>query len=575
MEWLSARGLHTALDWAWSSQERANALLNQLRDRQGQLNQTLVALTEATRRLQHTGHELALARLRAEEARQLKEQFAANISHELRTPLNLILGFSEMMYLTPDVYGHMQWPSTLRRDVQQIYQSSRQLLDLVNDVLDLARVDAVEMPVRKEWCDLGAIISEAVNTAQDLLRGRDVVLRADLPLSFPLLSIDPTRIRQVLLNLLNNAARFTFHGSITVSAEVSEREVIVTVADTGVGIPAAKLGHIFDEFYQVDMSLRRPQRGAGLGLAISKRFVELHGGRIWAESEVGKGSRFHFTLPLTAAAAVGQIQSTPPLVPVNRPDEHVVIVVDADPAIGAMLSRYLKGHQVLQAPGIDQARRLLAEHHPRALLLNLPPDDPAWADARQVATEALPADLPLLLTSLPSQAWLAAEAEVHDCLAKPISRDQLLGSLAELGDVRDVLVVDDDVGFCQMVTRFLENDNATYKVRWACTAEEALATILEAPPEAIILDLAMPEMDGFQFLKALRARPAADPIPVLIVTGAGYGQGLIAQRGSLVSISRRQGFRTAQMIHYLQAILDATEEYPIGSGPVPAATAGG
>ena len=292
MGWLSSRGLYTVLDWAWSSQQRANQLLEELRDRRGELNRTLVALTEANRRLKRTGRELALARQRADEARRLKEQFAANISHELRTPLNLILGFSEMMYLSPDVYGEMEWPSTLRRDVHQIYRSSRQLMDLINDVLDLSRIDAVRMPIHSEPSDLAEIIREAVETASDLFRGRVLDVRVEMPPELPPLNLDRTRIRQVLLNLLNNAARFTQHGHIIVSAERNEREVVVSVADTGVGIPAEELPAIFEEFHQVDMSLRRRQEGAGLGLAISKRFVELHNGRIWAESQAGEGSTF-------------------------------------------------------------------------------------------------------------------------------------------------------------------------------------------------------------------------------------------------------------------------------------------
>ncbi|MCC7354203.1 MAG: HAMP domain-containing histidine kinase, partial [Anaerolineae bacterium] len=298
VQWVSSKGLYVALAWAWNSEERASGLLEELRLQHEELKRTVVALTETTHRLERTGYELAVARLRAEEARQMKEQFAANISHELRTPLNLIMGFSEMIYLTPDVYGRMKWPTTLKQDVLQIYQSSRQLLDLINDVIDLARIDRVQMPLRAEKADLLATIQEAMSTIGGLMRGREAKLEADLPASLPTLSFDRTRIRQVLLNLLSNAARFTEKGSITVAVEVKERECVVSVADSGIGIPPEELPRIFDEFHQVDRSLRRRREGAGLGLAISRRFVELHGGRIWAESEVGKGSTFYFSLPL-------------------------------------------------------------------------------------------------------------------------------------------------------------------------------------------------------------------------------------------------------------------------------------
>ena len=572
-EWLSARGLYTALQWAWNSQQRANRLLEQLRGQQGRLNQTVVALTEATRRLQHTGHELVVARLRAEEARQLKEQFAANISHELRTPLNLILGFSEMMYLTPDVYGKMTWPVTLRRDVQQVYQSSRQLLDLVNDVLDLARVDAAELPVQKEPSDLRQVVREAVETARDLVRGRDLEISAQLPPAIPLLSLDRTRIRQVLLNLLNNAIRFTPRGAITVGVQSDGREVVVSVADAGVGIPPEQLGRIFEEFYQVDMSLRRPSGGAGLGLAISKRFVELHGGRIWAESEVGKGSTFHFSLPLTAESAVAPLLPGRAVEPQESEERPTLLLVDRDPGVGAVLARYLTQHNIRQVESLEQARRLLDDWHPSAVLLNLPPDDEAWHAVRRQALSLLPPDLPLLLCSLPSQTWLALETRVHGCLEKPIAREQLLASLEGLNGARDILVIDDDVGFCQLVIRFLESESGRYTVRWACDGKEALAQIRERAPQAILLDLAMPVMDGFQFLEALRSVEGASAIPVLLVTGAGYSHDMLAERGSTVAIAQRPGFRATQVIHYLQALLEARGVRPGGGAPVPARAA--
>ncbi|MGC8787446.1 MAG: sensor histidine kinase, partial [Anaerolineae bacterium] len=195
----------------------------------------------------------------------MKEQFAANISHELRTPLSLILGFSEVMYFSPDIYGDMVWPPTLRHDVRQIYQNSRRLLDLVNDVLDLSRLDTDQMPICKELSDLGTVIREAIETVAPAIQNGKRGLHAEIPSGLPLLAFDRTRIRQVLINLLNNAARFTDQGSVTVAVNPGDQEIVVSVADTGSGIPEEELGKIFDEFYQVDMSIRRRREGAGLG----------------------------------------------------------------------------------------------------------------------------------------------------------------------------------------------------------------------------------------------------------------------------------------------------------------------
>ena len=574
--WLSSRGLYTVLNWAWSSQRRANQLLDELRDRRGELNRTLVALTEANRRLKRTSHELALARQRAEEARRLKEQFAANISHELRTPLNLILGFSEMMYLSPDVYGEMEWPPTLRRDVHQVYRSSRQLLDLINDVLDLSRIDAVPMPIHREPSDLREIIHEAVETASDLFRGRALDLRVEMPAELPTLNLDRTRIRQVLLNLLNNAARFTERGHIIVSVERNEREVVVSVSDTGVGIPPDELSMIFEEFHQVDMSLRRGQEGAGLGLAISKRFVELHEGRIWAESQVGQGSTFYFSLPLPEVEfSVGRLRPGRPTEPPRNPYQPSLVLVDEDPAVATLLERYLRGYQVLRMEELDggKTRELIEEWHPQALILNLQPGTKSWEAMREEALRIAPPRVPILLCSLPSQKWREQETNVQGWLAKPLYREQLLEVLDRGDGAREVLVVDDDRGFVQLVKRILEASDGKYEVRWAYEGEEALARIQEKRPDLLLLDLIMPGMDGFQLLEELQSDEELRGIPVVIVTAASYGEDAVAQRGSMIGLARGRGFDTKEVIECLQALLDVIEPQYAGADSVPGPSA--
>ncbi|MDI7275375.1 MAG: hybrid sensor histidine kinase/response regulator [Anaerolineae bacterium] len=566
LHWLSSRGLHTALQWALNSEQRATRLLEELRDRQGRLNQTLAALTEATRRLQRTGYELAVARMRAEEARRLKEQLAANISHELRTPLNLVLGFSEVMYLSPQVYGDMEWPSALRRDVRQIYQSSRQLLDLVNDIIDLARVDRLQMPVHKEPCDLEEVIREAVDTIADLARRRELELRADIREPLPVLTFDRTRIRQVLLNLLNNAVRFTDRGSVTVTATAAEREVTVSVSDTGVGIPADKLARVFDEFYQVGASLGRPGDGTGLGLAISKRFVELHGGRIWAESQEGKGSCFHFTLPVSESASARGLLAGRTPDPQPGGYEPSVVVVDSDPSVAALLSRYLQGYRVVQAEGLAQVEDLVARWHPRALLLN-GAGAGVWERAHAAAAR-LPSSVPVLVCSLPSRSQLALGIGAYACLSKPVTREQLLGVLDGLGNPQDLLIVDDDRGFVQLVLRLLGSTDRQYRLRWAYEGEEALAAIRQSRPDVLLLDLVMPGMDGFHLLEVLRSDEALRLMPVIVVTATDYAQERTELSGDTIGLRREQGFRPSEVVRYLQAILDVTEHgYPAGNGP--------
>lgn len=298
LAWLSVRMVYTALEWAWTTQQRASELLELARDRQAQLSRTLKSLEVTNGLLHRTQCELIYAHRQAEEARRLKERFAANISHELRTPLNLILGFSEMMYLSPEAYGEVNWTPALRQDIHQIYRSSRHLLDMIDDILDLSRFEIGGFTLEREPTPLEPLLRDTVEIVTELFRSRSIRLDVEVAPDLPALHIDSTRIRQVVLNLLNNAARFTTKGGVCVEAKRNNGEVVVSVRDTGPGIPADKLPYLFDEFYQVDHSLHRRQGGAGLGLAISKHFVEAHDGRIWVESQMGIGSTFYFALPI-------------------------------------------------------------------------------------------------------------------------------------------------------------------------------------------------------------------------------------------------------------------------------------
>ena len=297
--WLSSRNLYTALAWAMDSQARAWKTATEVQRRREQLRRTLDSLHHAHAALARTNRELEAARRDAEEARRLKSEFAANISHELRTPLSIILGFTEIMSRSPEVYHGVTWSPTLRRDINEVRRNARYLSEFVDDILDLSRMDALRMPIHREPTDLAALVQEAIAIIQRLLGDKPVQLHVSLPSDLPQLLTDKMRIRQVLINLLSNACRFTEQGSITVSASADSEQVTVTVADSGSGIPEQELERIFDEYHQVSAWRRPGDRGKGLGLAIAKGLVQLHGGRIWAESKLGVGSIFHFTLPLS------------------------------------------------------------------------------------------------------------------------------------------------------------------------------------------------------------------------------------------------------------------------------------
>jgi len=374
--WLVARTLYTALAWTWNTQQEADRLLEQARTDRGELSRTLKALDLAYSLLQRTQAELVYARRQAEEARQMKERFAANISHELRTPLNLILGFSEIMYLSPEVYGDMAWPPALRRDVYQVYRGTRHLTGMIDDVLDLSRFEMTSFTLTRELTPLTPFLAATADLARDLFPAHPVPgsaavrFEVDIAPDLPAVEIDRTRIRQVLLNLLNNARSFTERGLVRLAAEARPAEVLVTVSDSGPGIPPENLENVFQEFYQVDTSLRRKHQGMGLGLALSKRFVEAHDGRIWAENGPAGGAVIRFTLPLAveAPAPLATRAAAGPALARTRP---VLLAVHTDPALAGWLARHLPEFDVIPAAGaVDEEVRL---YHPAAVLCNTPP----------------------------------------------------------------------------------------------------------------------------------------------------------------------------------------------------------
>jgi len=553
LAWLAVRTLYTALDWAWTMQERSDRLLEVARDRQAELGRTLKSLDLTNTLLRRTQRELIAARKQAEEARRMKERFAANISHELRTPLNLILGFSEVMYLSPEVYGKVRWPPTLRRDVYQIYRSSRHLLEMIEDILTLSRFEMVGFTLNKEPTPLEPLLRDTVEIAEDLFRGKPVRLEMEIAQDLPTLEIDRTRIRQVLLNLLNNAQRFTEKGRVLVRAERANGEVVISISDTGPGIPADRLPHLFEEFYQIDYSLRRSHQGAGLGLAISKRFVQAHEGYIWAESEEGVGSTFFFTLPIPGQyTPVAQLHMTRLVEPSWPEPRACVLVADPDPTVAALLRRHLEDYEVVQVENADRLAEEVMLHHPRAVVYNVPPGE-------QENCDDAPMPVPLIECSLPSQAWALDNLTPAACLTKPITAQQLLQEIERLTDARDVLIVDDDRGFCQLVERMLETTGKDLTLRHAYSGEDGLSAMQAQRPDLVLLDLIMPEVDGLQVLEEMRRTPDLADVPVLVLTATNYVEDALAQHSSQVVIRRPDGLRLDETLRCLQAVINVLE----------------
>jgi signal transduction histidine kinase len=288
--------LYQVTEWALQNYQRERRVAGELYDNRQELQRSLSRSQALSDRLQETNEQLETARTAAEDAKHFRGQFLANMSHELRTPLNAIIGFSETMLKFPAMYDGVKLPNAYEADLQQIYSSGRQLLNLINDILDLSKVDAGKLDIQMDKVDLKAVVSNVVLTASGLIGAKPIALETDLPDVVPFAWADRARVSQVLLNLYSNAGKFTDQGSIKLSLREADGLIRISLTDTGIGIAPENYEAIFEEFKQAETGRRDPRAGAGLGLAISRQLVTLMGGKIWVESTFGKGSTFHFTL---------------------------------------------------------------------------------------------------------------------------------------------------------------------------------------------------------------------------------------------------------------------------------------
>lgn len=558
--WISAHNLHVALAWVWTGYESARYNEKTAREQQAELRRVLKALDEATYRIERTNYMLAVARDQAEEARQLKQQFAQTISHELRTPLNLIVGFTELMLQSPEYYGS-QLPPAYLRDLSTVHRNASHLQALVSDVLDLARIETAHMSLLPAEVEPATLLEETVATARSLVEARGLALYAEVESNLPQLWVDPIRIRQVLFNLLNNAARFTEKGSVSVRVYRQAEKVIFAVTDTGIGIAPKDLSRLFQEFHQLDGGTRRRHGGAGLGLAISKRFVEMHGGRIWVESQVGRGSTFYFELPVnrTDLAEVPDNYFTQPRhTSPKSSDERILLLITRSPSAAALLARYLIGYRTVVVNDLHQGQFTSQQLIPQAVVIDTACQPLTLTDLEELGQSWHLSHIPFIAYSLSDEKLLRRRLAVNGYLVKPISRDSLWDMLRQFGEnVDTVLVIDDDRDFVRLLTRMLDSPIRRYQVISAYNGHEGLAMLDAREPDLVLLDLALPDIDGFNIVERIRSNPKWQYLPIVTVSA----QDEMNQLGRLsgtISVSKAAGIMPGELITWLHNILDTT-----------------
>ena len=458
---------------------------------------------------------------RLKEIDKLKTQFLANMSHELRTPLNSIIGFSRV------ILKGIDGPLTdlQKADLTSIYNSGQHLLGLINNILDLSKIEAGKMELNFEEVELEPVIKTVMSTAIALIKGRPVDLVQEVAEDMPIIWADPTRIRQVILNLVSNACKFTDEGAIVVRAKPEQNHVVISVNDTGIGIPEEKIENIFEEFTQVDGSTTRKVGGTGLGLPISRHFVEMHRGNIWVESKLGYGTTFYFTLPISPPSDnTDLIDNIEEAVEQSAKDNRVIVAVDDDPAVLDLYKRYLEkqNYTVIGVTNGNNALAVVKEHCPRAVLLDIIiPDKDGWSVIKELKEDTFTKNIPVIICSIVSDKNRGFSLGASDYLVKPIVENQLTDVLKKLNsrqkDEIKVLVVDDQADDILLLRRILEAQ-PDYTIFEAANGEEGLDLIQSNSPDLIILDLNMPQMDGFAMIEALKGNAATRNIPIIIVS---------------------------------------------------------
>jgi len=536
--------------------------LSAIIDRSTQFLEEALAPFEMTvRGFQEANDRLVRANVELQRADEMEKRFLANMSHELRTPLNAILGFAEL--LIDEREGG--FGSERRRTfLETIHRSGKHLLGLINDILDLAKVDAGQMTIEAESLAGPDAVAEVLGVVEPLARERGIVLEAKVGPTIRIMA-DPRRLKQILLNLLSNAIKFTNEGGqVRVSARRQGAVVRFEVMDTGIGIAAKDQKRLFVEFQQLSAGLDRRQQGTGLGLALSKRLVELHGGTIGVRSVPKQGSTFWFTIPVAADKGPGVEQ------PVQEPEGDatgpLVLVVEDDPRAVELLVHYLRaaGYQTEVAKEGDEALEKAKRLKPVAITLDvLLPKLDGWEVLAQLKQDKETANIPVVVVSVIDERSRGRALGAADYFVKPVSRDALIARLNRYAfttkvkerDVK-VLVVDDDPQALELLAKILEPLGFT--VIKAESGEEGIQLARLRGPDLVILDLVMPGLSGFEVVKVLKADLYTRAIPVLILTAKDMNaKDKAALNGDVEAVLTKGSLASMDLVTWLEEELGA------------------
>jgi signal transduction histidine kinase/DNA-binding response OmpR family regulator/flagellar biosynthesis chaperone FliJ len=496
-------------------------------------------------------------------ANQHKSQFLANMSHELRTPLNSIIGLTDMMVNNAARFGTDKALEPLRR----VHRAGTHLLGLINQILDVSRIEAGKLELHLESVGIPPLIEEVVGTARPLAEQNKNVLTVECPRDLPPIETDAMRLRQIILNLLGNACKFTKSGNVKLQVAMAlhqgQQFLEIAVIDTGIGMTAEQMSRLFEEFSQADASTERQYGGTGLGLSITHRLCQMMGGDVTVSSEPGKGSTFTVRLPFAAggvaepAAARAAKAAT---AATAEPGRDYVLVIDDDETARQLIADYLAqaGFAVITAANGVEGLKRAKEYHPIAITLDvIMPDIDGWTVLAALRGDPELADIPTIMATIVDEQRHGMTLGAVGYLTKPIDRDKLVDLVAKYrapsGPTR-ILVVEDDATQRELIRSWLEPQN--WSVIEADNGRVAIDRLSERVADVILLDLMMPEMDGFQLVAEMQKHPAWSKIPVIVVTARDLTVEDHARLNSLIEmILRKERFNPATLIESIRQVV--------------------
>ncbi len=487
--------------------------------------------------------ELSAKNKEIEKAYKVKSEFLSSMSHELRTPLNSIIGFSSVL-LGPS--GDPLSPDQ-RMALEKVLKNGKHLLQLINDILDISKLESGRMILSVETEDVSAILSNCVLIVEPLIQSKRLNLTQDIQQDLLSLTTDIVKVRQILVNLLSNAAKFTEKGGIAITVRQSDTGIVsFAVKDTGIGIEGKNFDKVFEEFQQVDSSSTRKYKGTGLGLPIARRLARMLGGDLTVESEFGKGSTFTLTVPTKLPTRLTEMQAPvqmpvlmptavrpepprpQPLIPASIPQplqtgqQVQILSIDDDPDVIEILRKYLvpEGYSLIGALSGDEGLEIASRVKPDLITLDIMmPKKDGWQVLRELKANPETKDIPVIIHSIIDNRPLALSLGAVDVMMKPTDPKRLLTLVKKHYKSGDqfILVVDDNLDFALACKDLLKRDG--FNVKIATRGEEAIKILEESIPSLIILDLVMPGMDGFNVIHALRSKEQWTTIPVVVLTG--------------------------------------------------------